>query len=249
VASSAERYPVSFDSDPGRDDGSLPPVDVVIPDDARELARDVLAYRREMRSRRRHERMLRFLGPLGRAGFVRNGGIFPLIASCVALSLLAGTMLSVVTISPASAPTTRPSASASAPATVPAGVVKLDDGQLVQTTALDGSVLALIPYSCDCGSVLKSLAVQAKASGVGIYFVYYAENTNVGLATASAETNQYGDGIARTVFDFGGVFFYAYAPYQLTALLVDNHSAVAVVREFPAGFDLTPGMKGLRATH
>jgi hypothetical protein len=237
---------VSFDSDPGRDDGSLPPVDVVIPDDARELARDVLAYRREVRARRRRERMLRLFGPFGRAGIVRNGGIFTLIATCVALSLLAGTMLSVVTISPASAPTTRPSTAA--PTTLPPGTVKLDDGQLVQTSALDGSVLVLIQYPC-CGGPLKDLAAQAKASGVGVYFVYNAENTNFGLVAASAATSQYGDGVARTVFDLGGVFFYAYAPYPLAALLVDRHGAVHVVREFPAGFDLTPTMRSLRATH
>ena len=40
---------MSFASGPGRDDGSLPPVNIVIPDDARELDRDVLAYRRELR--------------------------------------------------------------------------------------------------------------------------------------------------------------------------------------------------------
>jgi hypothetical protein len=238
---------VSFDSDPGRDDGSLPPVDVVIPDDARELARDVLAYRREVRARRRRERALRMLGPLGRAGFVRHGGIFPLIASCVALSLLAGTMLSVVTISPASAPTTR--VTAPAPATLPLGTVKLDGGDTVPTTTLDGSLLALIPPGCPCGSTLKTLAAQAEAARVAVYFVYDAENSNFGLNEASAETTTYGDGVARTVFDFGGVFFWAYTPYQLTALLVDHKGAVRVVRKFPAGFDLTPAMKAIQATH
>ena len=39
--------------DQGRDDYGLPPVDIEIPDDARELARDVQAYHRELRSRRR----------------------------------------------------------------------------------------------------------------------------------------------------------------------------------------------------
>ena len=34
--------------DQGRDDYGLPPVDIEVPDDARELARDVQAYRREL---------------------------------------------------------------------------------------------------------------------------------------------------------------------------------------------------------
>ena len=41
---------MSFASGPGRDDGGLPPVNIVIPDDARDLDRDVLAYRRELRA-------------------------------------------------------------------------------------------------------------------------------------------------------------------------------------------------------
>src|ERR1700753_1719923 len=59
-----EEGPVSFASQPGRDDGNLPPVNVVIPDDARELDRDVLAYQREMRSRRRRDRLTRLFRPL-----------------------------------------------------------------------------------------------------------------------------------------------------------------------------------------
>src|SRR6202000_3005825 len=59
-----EEVPVSFASDPGRDDGNLPPVNVVIPDDARALDRDVLAYRREQRAKRRRQRLTRLLRPL-----------------------------------------------------------------------------------------------------------------------------------------------------------------------------------------
>ena len=54
---------MSFASDPGRDDGNLPPVNVVIPDDARELDRDVLAYRRELRARRRRQWLMRLFRP------------------------------------------------------------------------------------------------------------------------------------------------------------------------------------------
>jgi len=187
--------------------------------------------------------MLRMLGPFGRIGFIRHGGIFPLIASCVALSLLAGTMLSVVTISPASAPTTAP---AMRP-TLPAGSVMLDDGDTVPTTALEGTLLALIPRACGCDATLKALATTAKATHVGVYFVY---PTNADLAAASAETSKYGDGVARTAFDSDAALFHAFIPYHLTALLVDSQGTVRrVVNLFPAGLDLTPDMKDLRATH
>jgi hypothetical protein len=235
---------VSFDSEPGRDDGSLPPVDVVIPDDARELARDVLAYRREQRARRRRDRLLKLLGPLGR---VRHAGVIPLVATCVALVVLGGAMLSIVTISPASAPTTQQPLSA--PSTLPVSSVRLADGQTVATTSLAGSVVTLIPPDCDCGATLERLAQQARAARVRLYFVYDPNAEDAGLAQLAAQTAQYGDGVAQTVYDFGEVFFYAYTPYHLTALLVRRDATVDVVRTFRAGFDLTPALRGLQATH
>ena len=41
-----------------------PPLDIQIPDDARELDRDVLAYHRELRAKRRRNRLRRLAGPL-----------------------------------------------------------------------------------------------------------------------------------------------------------------------------------------
>lgn len=84
----------------GRDDSGLPPVNVVVPDDARELERDVLAYHREVRAMRRRRLLRRILRPL--TGPVT---IVPLIAVCAALSMVAAAVFSVLTVSPASAPT------------------------------------------------------------------------------------------------------------------------------------------------
>ena len=76
-----------------------PPLDVQIPDDARELERDVLAYHRELRARRRRHRLRRLTAPLRGPGTV-----MPLLASILAVCLVAGAMLSVATFSPATAP-------------------------------------------------------------------------------------------------------------------------------------------------
>ena len=73
-----------------------PPLDVQIPDDARELERDMLAYRREVRAARRKRRLRRIMPS--------QAGIMPLIASILAVCLVAGMMLSVFTISPADTP-------------------------------------------------------------------------------------------------------------------------------------------------
>jgi hypothetical protein len=90
-----------------------PPLDIQIPDDARELDRDVLAYHRELRAQRRRNRLHRLTSP-----FAGPGTVMPLLASILAVCLVAGAMLSVATFSPAAtAPadhTTRPSATAGA---------------------------------------------------------------------------------------------------------------------------------------
>lgn len=76
-----------------------PPLDVQIPDDARELERDVLAYHRELRARRRRRRLRRLTAP-----FSGQGTVMPLLASILAVCLVAGAMLSVATFSPATGP-------------------------------------------------------------------------------------------------------------------------------------------------
>jgi hypothetical protein len=80
---------VNPDGDAGWDG---PPLDIQIPDDARELERDILAYHREQRALRRRRRLRRILP--GQAG------IMPLMASILAVCLVAGMMLSVFTITP-----------------------------------------------------------------------------------------------------------------------------------------------------
>ena len=55
---------VNAGGEPERDDFPLPPVDIEIPDDARDLARDVQAYHRERRAARRRRRLGRLHAPL-----------------------------------------------------------------------------------------------------------------------------------------------------------------------------------------
>jgi hypothetical protein len=217
----------------------------------------VLAYHREQRAKRRRERLVRMLGPLARLGFIRNGTIFPVIATCVAMSMLAGALLSVVTISPASAPTVDRSplatASANTTATLPEDLVKLNGGQ-VSARTLTRSVLVLIPSRCpvapgsECGAVLAGLARQAARAGVEVYFVYNAAK-NDGLADLATLTPRYGAGVARTVYDVTGMLFSDFQPDVVTALLVRGDDTVDVRRTFLPGFDLTPDLRALNPTH
>ncbi len=78
--------------EPERDETGLPPVDIEIPDDARELDRDVQAYYREQRAARRQQRRQRVRGSLAKDGIV-----LPLLACCLILALITGTLLTVFT--------------------------------------------------------------------------------------------------------------------------------------------------------
>jgi hypothetical protein len=123
------------------------PLDIQIPDDARELDRDVLAYHREQRAKRRRSRIRRLAGPL--AG---HGAIMPLLASILAVCLVAGAMLSVATFSPATAPGVRtpaPTLAASSSAPRPS-----------QTSSVSSSPAA-------SPSTSASRPATARASGTG----------------------------------------------------------------------------------
>lgn len=240
---------MSFASEPGRDDGGLPPVNIVIPDDARDLDRDVLAYHRELRAKRRRQRIMRLFGPLRRHGPGGHAAILPLIATCAALSMLAGAMLSVMTISPASAPTVSSAArpTASAPAghsqavtKLPSGTVQVDS-RAVPVRSLVSSALALIPAGCDCGPALRRLASQAAAAGVSLYFVA----SGAQMPQLASLTAQDGGGTAIAAYDTGNLLGAAYHPAGLTVLLIYSDATALVVTALPADFQLTSELSRL----
>jgi hypothetical protein len=95
---------------PGGDAGwDGPPLDIQVPDDARELERDILAYHREQRALRRRRRLRKIMP--GQAG------IMPLMASILAVCLVAGMMLSVFTITPTDGTSNKTHPSTTQPAT------------------------------------------------------------------------------------------------------------------------------------
>jgi hypothetical protein len=232
---------VSFASEPERDDGSLPPVHIVIPDDARELDRDVLAYRREMRVLRRRQRRRRLLRPFNGPG----GGpaaIVPLIALCLAIALVGGALLSVLTISPADqdaaltpSATPRATASPSTLSPLPPGNIRLD-GETKSVRSLVSSAIALVPNNCDCGPSLRSLSRQAVAGGAhGVYFVGVDDAP---AAQLTVETNLFGNGHAVPGIDADGVLADAYHPAGLTVLLVFSDGTAEVLKNLSGGFQL-----------
>jgi cytoskeletal protein RodZ len=136
-----------------------PPLDIQIPDDARELDRDVLAYHRELRAQRRKNRLHRLTSP-----FAGRGTVMPLLASILAVCLVAGAMLSVATFSPAA---TAPADRSTLPSAT-AGAVSPSPPRSHATTATASASATATATASGPGSALTSTgAIPSTPSGAG----------------------------------------------------------------------------------
>ena len=258
---------VNLGGEPDRDDSGLPPVDIVVPDDARELERDVQAYYREQRALRRRLRRSRWASPL-----TRDGMIVPLLAGCLILALIAGTLLTVFTAWPGgiSRPRTpagraRPAGSASTtpqrrataggPAAGPAGgtavtaagplpdlVLTAGRGKL-PVRELKSSVLALVPAGCACAAAVRTLAGQAAAARVRVYLI----GSTKAMPTVRSLAGQAAPVQVRTAEDARNVLGTAYKRAGLTAVLVDAAGRVRLARDLGRGLQLTSALAALSA--
>jgi hypothetical protein len=223
---------VSRGGEPDRDDYGLPPVDIEIPDDARELDRDVQAYHRELRALRRQRLLRRLGGPIA-----RDGMVLPLLASCLALTLLAGTLLTMFTTRRADAPVTQsqtPNTPQSASPRVgaidgplPSGSV-LADGKAVPLSSVRTAVLTLVPDGCHCSAAAEQVSRQAIAVKVAVYLIAVGRSVRAVKAMAKAQ----GKTAAITVAsDTHHALTMAYHPSGLTVVLVDQVGSVRSVQK------------------
>ena len=227
--------------DPGRDDYGLPPVDIEVPNDARELARDVQAYHRELRARRRRHLAKRFYGPL-----TRDGMVLPLLAGCLALTLLAATLLTVFTARQA-AISLRPRQGAShaagptGPGASLLNTMVFASGQPVWLSSLPGAVLvlALVPPGCRrCLPDLKQLTVQAPPAN--IYLVGVRGKKVDGLA------RPLGLGALHALDDSENMLPRHYQVTALTAVVVKTDgTAIRVVPDRGHGFQISDAVRAL----
>src|SRR5918999_1386589 len=168
---SRARCGVGRNGDPQGDDYGLPRIDIVVPDDARELDRDLVAYRREQRQRRRRARWRRMVRPVTRFCLAT-----PVIAAAVLIAVISATLLTV--LGPNSVP--RPSATPAVPRpSAGAGQIggPLPDAQITvsgRPAALRDqrpAVIVFVPPDCRCDLVVSSIARQASARRIGVYLV------------------------------------------------------------------------------
>jgi hypothetical protein len=237
----------------GHDDYGLPPVDIEIPDDARELYRDVQAYHRELRALRRHQRSVRW-----RAPFRRSGIAIPLLAGCLVAALVAVMVSAVFTQNPyftrprpssppgsakgtnpgarstkansSSGPSASPSAGAAGPVPT-AGVSKLPGktidvaGKPLVLRSLVSTALAIVPAKCNCNAAVLDLLTQAGTAGVIIYLVGPRGST-ASLEKLLAGASTSATKVTKLATDDQNVLTGAYRPVGLTVLFVDARGGV-----------------------
>jgi hypothetical protein len=265
---------VNLGGEPERDDSGLPPVDIVVPDDARELERDVQAYRREQRALRRQQRRMRWHGPL-----TRDGVVLPLLATCLILALIAGTLLTFFTArpggeSPGVAAGTPKASTASPPAAsstsdaqannpppqvsrvkLPAQAAITVVGpqpQPVSRSRLVGALAVLVPPGCNCGKVLGELINEAANLGVLTYVVGGGKLASAAYINALVDSvGAQGPGVAQ---DSRGTLASTYLPGPAyapgsppSALLIAPNGTVSVARTLHDGFRLTLALRQLAA--
>jgi hypothetical protein len=233
---------VRAEGDPGHDDYGLPPVDVVIPDDARELERDLIAYRRELRRERRQDRLRRVWRPFGRFGVA-----VPLLAGAVLVALISGTLLTLGA-RPTSRPTTDPVAAAPAAGPgrpgglLPTGTVTEISGRERQDRSvldLRSGVIGIVPPDCRCESAVTALAKAARVHVVNFWLVADRRQDRNTAQQSRRELRALAgvahDGLPRLIEDSRNVLAAAYAPPAgtpnagLTAVLVHTDGVVAEV--------------------
>jgi hypothetical protein len=217
------------DGDPDRDDYGLPHVDVVVPDDARELDRDLIAYRRELRQARRRAALRRMLGPFG-----RYGAAVPIISAALLIAVISGVLITVLGPREASQGLdATPSATHQASpqpgqtnAPLPAGTVSVE-GTSQPIQRLTTGIVILIPEPCaDCAPSVQSLLrqVQQTSDGLKAYLVgsqpWTAEARKQFVTSASAPS------WISFVQDSRDTLANAYRASGLTVLLVHSDGIV-----------------------
>jgi hypothetical protein len=219
-------------SDPDRDDFGLPPVDIEIPDDARELDRDIQAYQRELRALRRRERVSRLRGPLA-----RDGMVLPLLAGCLILALVTSTLLIMFAADQTGMPelpgrlaTKQPTTSQAAGkigGPLPSAQL-LIDGKTVplsSVTAAKATMLTLVPPDCKCVPVLQQLGIRAAQAHVAVYLI----GTGAIMQQLSELAVQAGQDPRRVAEDTSDVLGKTYGGSGMTAVLVGLDGTVASV--------------------
>ncbi|MEV5571063.1 hypothetical protein AB0L06_13520 [Spirillospora sp. NPDC052269] len=231
------------DGDPEHDDHGLPHVDVVVPDDARDLDRDVIAYHREQRQLRRRARYARLVGP-----FARFGVAIPIITGALLIALVSGVLMTALGTRPETGPTRaalapHPSAAVGQKGGyLPAGDVTAPPGTTHKSLRdLRPGVIAIASPKCSCSAVISDLAKRAQDLRLSLWLVADRRGSTASptetiksLRTLAGGTH---DGDPVVLDDLSGILAKDYAntpdgrpAVGLTAVFVGSDGVVSDVR-------------------
>lgn len=233
-----------------QDDYGLPRVDVVVPDDARELDRDLLAYRREQRRSRRLAAWRRAARP-----FTRHGVAVPVIAAALIVALVSGILITV--LGPRSSPRVSHGRIADSPSAgpgaaggpLPSGTVFIGD-EPVPLADLGPGVIAIVPAACRCDSTVTELARQTLSARLKFTLTAdrreSAESAEQALKELRRLQKRADKGVIEVADDRDGVLADGYAASGLTTLLVRPDGIVNEIhRDLRPGTDLRAGLSRL----
>ncbi len=261
--------------EPAHDDYGLPRVDIEIPDDARELDRDVQAYHRELRALRRIERSNRWRAPLRKSGM-----LVPLIAGCLVLAMIGGMVLTMFSANPnfdsftgrknppattrpsgaAGQTSARPSGPASAPARVqsPAGSVTASASAAASvlptgTIATADRVISLQALITTAIAIIPAnchctrvIARLVARANLAKVKVYLVGLRGSSVRDLRDETPPSAAG-AILAIDKHNTLGLAYPPAgSLTVLLVDKHRRVRVTPKLGSDVQLDRALRALK---
>jgi hypothetical protein len=167
---------------------------VVAPDDIRELAADIKAYRREQRGIRREHAMRRLTMRLG---------MRPLSLVAIVLVLVAAVATMVAVVMPNSsralraAPLAKTTASVTSNGLLPDVTLRGIDRKTVQSRSLRPGLFALAPSPCDCKTQLRLAAAAAHAKHLQLVVVAPSGNDPELLA----QSGTFGPGVSTLLYD------------------------------------------------
>ena len=230
------------------DDYGLPKVDVVVPDDARELDRDVIAYRRELRQRRRRERWQRAGRP-----FTRYGIAAPFIASAVLIALISGVLMTVISPRPnprtIQVPPTGPQRlrPGDVGGGLPAGNVIYRHKPVPVTELINvAGVVLVVPRECGCDAVVQGIIRQAGNQRLQVWLIAddRADKSDGDVARLAQSA---APGAVLVADDPDRVLSSTYRASGLTAVLVRTDRIVRkILRGLQTGRDITVDLRPLQ---
>jgi len=220
------------------------PLELDIPDDARELDADVRSYRREVRRSRLKVRLRRLVFT---RRWNRYGLSGPLVTAILVLVALVGSLATL--LGPRGDPRPAPAPLASSPAATPGGlggllpaVPLVIDGTPVGAHALRPAVLVLVSPECGCEAALDELFRQAQEYRLQVLLVGGPADVP-GLRRVAGRI---GNGTARVVEDRTRALALGYGARGLTAVLVRTDGVVTRVhRGLARGMRLEPDLSRL----